>query len=313
MGAAVLASILVSLSSQSAMPPRAQDIDALLDGCVRVYLDVGTSAGVQIRKIFQPERYPGAPVLPIFDRYLGKGKARRADHGLCVFGFEPSPYLTPRLQALERGYRDQGWRVRIFKEVAVGDKEGTATFTFWRHAVASMYASSVIQGQLASQPSITKVSVNSTVPVISMTDFITRVHARRMPPGSIGAVVIKLDTEGVELDIVLDLIKTQAICDIDFIYLEKHARFFQGQKRKDYVRKMKAWPRELKALNCSHKPIMLYLDDEAYALDDGARKVDWKHPDLAAEFAEELQGMPRAVASPRDADGDPHPAFARVT
>ena len=38
-----------------------------LDGCYHVYLDVGSNIGVQIRKLFEPENYPNATVLQIFN------------------------------------------------------------------------------------------------------------------------------------------------------------------------------------------------------------------------------------------------------
>ena len=48
-------------------------IDALFkgSGCDSVYLDVGTNIGVQLRKLYEPHKYPGAPVLRIFDEVFG--------------------------------------------------------------------------------------------------------------------------------------------------------------------------------------------------------------------------------------------------
>ena len=42
-----------------------------LDGCYHVYLDVGSNVGVQVRKLFQPEDYPRAKVLPVFEDFFG--------------------------------------------------------------------------------------------------------------------------------------------------------------------------------------------------------------------------------------------------
>ena len=44
----------------------------LLDGCRHVYLDVGSNIGVQVRKLYQPELYPGAVVLPVFKEAFGR-------------------------------------------------------------------------------------------------------------------------------------------------------------------------------------------------------------------------------------------------
>jgi len=70
----------------------------LADGCARVYVDVGSNIGVQIRKLFEPRLYPRAPIIPLFDKYFGM--KRSADDWLCAFGFEPSPVLEPRLSLL---------------------------------------------------------------------------------------------------------------------------------------------------------------------------------------------------------------------
>ena len=44
---------------------RTPDGAALADGCWHVYLDVGSNIGVQVRKLFEPERYGGARRAPI--------------------------------------------------------------------------------------------------------------------------------------------------------------------------------------------------------------------------------------------------------
>ena len=39
----------------------------ILDGCYHVYLDVGSNIGVQVRKLYEPRKYPDAYVHEIFD------------------------------------------------------------------------------------------------------------------------------------------------------------------------------------------------------------------------------------------------------
>ena len=56
----------------------------LADGCGHVYLDVGSNIGVQVRKLFEPEKYPGAPILPHYDQLFGKPDYRRKH--VCAFG-----------------------------------------------------------------------------------------------------------------------------------------------------------------------------------------------------------------------------------
>lgn len=90
--------------------------------------------GIQIRKIFEPDLYPDDPVLPIYDQLFGLERASRND--MCVVGFEPNIHHTTRLQELEAIYRAQGWRVKIFTETAVDEKDGTVEFFFDRTAAA---------------------------------------------------------------------------------------------------------------------------------------------------------------------------------
>ena len=43
----------------------------ILDGCYHVYLDVGSNIGVQVRKLYQPEQFPGALIINQFRLAFG--------------------------------------------------------------------------------------------------------------------------------------------------------------------------------------------------------------------------------------------------
>ena len=70
-------------------------------GCRDFYFDVGSNVGVQVRKLFEPEKYRGARVLPLFDRIFGDAGARRANPGLCAIGFEGNIEHVPKLRRIE--------------------------------------------------------------------------------------------------------------------------------------------------------------------------------------------------------------------
>lgn len=91
--------------------------------CDHIYFDIGTNVGVQIRKLYEPELYPDAGVLKIFDASFGKSR-----QNVCAIGIEPNPRHTPRLEAIEAAYRKKGWRVVILTESAASNQEGTLTF-----------------------------------------------------------------------------------------------------------------------------------------------------------------------------------------
>jgi hypothetical protein len=87
----------------------------MADGCRYIYFDVGSNIGVQVRKLFQPELYPGAKILPHFEQYFGSPEFRRRnDSGVCAIGFEANPSHAKRLKGLEKCYQEMGWRVHFF-------------------------------------------------------------------------------------------------------------------------------------------------------------------------------------------------------
>ena len=51
--------------------------------CSGFYIDLGTNIGVQVRKLFEPGRYPGAAMAAKFDKFFG---ARRGH--VCAIGLE---------------------------------------------------------------------------------------------------------------------------------------------------------------------------------------------------------------------------------
>ena len=80
---------------------------------------------VQIRKLYQPQLFPNASVLPIFDKFFGPiGKRFLAGwfffsdlqfrdlKSVCAVGFEPNILHNKALHQLEKHYQDCGWRVR---------------------------------------------------------------------------------------------------------------------------------------------------------------------------------------------------------
>ena len=96
-----------------------------LDGCEFVYLDMGTNTGVQIRKLFEPDKFPGAAVLPIFERYFGSAAGRNLS-AVCAVGWEPNPAHTAYLARLQAAYRRCGWRVEIHTETGVAARQEEA-------------------------------------------------------------------------------------------------------------------------------------------------------------------------------------------
>ena len=56
-----------------------------LDGCLHVFLDLGSNRGLQIRKLYEPNTFPLAPVLPLYQKYFGRPEDRNLQE-ICSVG-----------------------------------------------------------------------------------------------------------------------------------------------------------------------------------------------------------------------------------
>lgn len=217
----------LSLSLSNPLPTRPGDaLSQWFYGCTYVYLDVGSNIGVQIRKLFEPEKYPGAPVLEIYDEVFGKDRHNRTD--ICAVGFEPNVHHTAHLKALEDSYTAKGWRVKIFTETAVSTEDGTAEFFFdaWATPEQHEWGASLIpwQGDMKKPPTEGGGRHKSTVRTLDLSNFVLKYIAE--PVDTHGAVartvVMKMDIEGAEHLLLPHMIITGALCHIDVLFAEYH-------------------------------------------------------------------------------------------
>ena len=203
-------------SSRRSAEAIAEGFGSWFDGCQYVYLDVGTNIGIQIRKVFEPELFPEAKVLPIFDEIIGTNRSSR--HDLCVVGFEPNIHHTTRLQELETAYLRRGWRVKIFTETAVALKNGEADFFFDTVAPAQRhqwgaslipYHETMRDDQGSSDGGKRTAAAKATVHTMDLADYIVRyVAARHHDTGRNHQILMKLDIEGAEHELLPHLILT---------------------------------------------------------------------------------------------------------
>ena len=74
----------------------------LILGCYHVYLDVGSNVGIQIRKLYEPSKYEGAKIHPVFDKYFHR-RIQSLNSSLpyiCAVGFEPNPNHENKLKGM---------------------------------------------------------------------------------------------------------------------------------------------------------------------------------------------------------------------
>ena len=91
-----------------------------LDGCLHVFIDLGSNRGLQIRKLYEPDTFPLAPVLPLYERFFGKPEDRRLQE-ICSVSFEPNSKHAAHLRQLSESYASCGITMVVY-QAGVGHK-----------------------------------------------------------------------------------------------------------------------------------------------------------------------------------------------
>lgn len=184
------------------------------EACKGLYLDVGTNVGTQIRKLYQPESFPGAKSVEQFHSIF---------HGVslsdvCTFGFEPNPEHKAWLEKVQDSLQCQGYNVKIFTETAVHTENGN--MTFYRDLKTperyKEWAASLTNWQNNSQ------DAEVTVQTIDLACFLHNLFVSHILPRKI-PVLMKLDVEGAEYGILEKMLSAGVMCGIQ-ITIEWHDR-----------------------------------------------------------------------------------------
>ena len=217
--------------------------------CKYVYLDIGSNIGVQVRKLFEPSRYPGAAILPLFDHYFGPDRHLRK--GLCAIGVEMNPKHTTRLSTLEQHYTEKcGYSVRFFKETAASTHDGWVDFWIGGNQLDDGTSQFL-------RPEDRKTKYSKTAHALDLVGFILR---EITPVAS--TVLMKMDIEGSEFELLPKLVMRGAACDLDMIFVETHPKLASSQQLETYKHAT-----ALIGSVPSCKVQLNELDDESYQLD----------------------------------------------
>ena len=256
-----------------------------LDGCHHVYLDVGSNIGVQIRKLFEPERYPDAPILSYFNQYFGTIDKRKSSHSghasfLCAIGFEPNPRHAEYLKQIEKSYNECGWKVKFMTNSGVSDHNGIGTFYSDEAFKNNEWGGGILPPRI-----INNVKNNSNddkgldfknISVIRLSDFLINVVGKRKIPdpffnNSPPRVVMKMDIEGSEVDVIPDLIYSGGLQYINTLMIEWHERKQKLQERKrstkilqTIVNSLSKHSKNIRNLSSKYDFNLVELDDETY-------------------------------------------------
>ena len=213
---------------------------------------------------YNPDRFPGAPLLGFFDGIFGTKELRKS---VCTFGFEPSRDKTQRLQKLNRDLTAQGFGVVIFTETAVGVRNGN--ITFYVDDVPGQWGGAENNGWGSSTINWGKLKHTITVGMLNLADFLLHdVFERKgSVPGS--KIFAKMDIEGLEYEVIPEVIMRNALCQIDALATEIHPFKYPRSSplwmsRSNFISKIKS---SIKSVpNC--KTSLTDIDDESYRLFD---------------------------------------------
>eukprot|EP00090_Calanus_glacialis_P019264 TRINITY_DN2962_c0_g1_i2.p1 TRINITY_DN2962_c0_g1~~TRINITY_DN2962_c0_g1_i2.p1 ORF type:complete len:334 (-),score=106.68 TRINITY_DN2962_c0_g1_i2:60-1061(-) len=83
-----------------------------LDGCLHVFLAIGSGSVLPIRKLYEPNNFPLSPMQTHFDKVFGNGGERNIKD-ICTVTIEPNATLALEKTALSKSYSTCGIRVLV--------------------------------------------------------------------------------------------------------------------------------------------------------------------------------------------------------
>jgi len=191
-----------------------------LDGCYHVYIDVGSHRGIQVRKLYEPKKYPDSKVHPLFDKFFGL-PAERNSSEICTVGFEPDPRYRMDLRLIKSNYEKMGWPVNfIFSAVSDRNTKGKIALRTSGKTLKNWRASTNPDYHMNNDD-----IRNFDVSVIRLADYINTHVAKRLLPRAIvydmpPRAVMKIDIEGSEGIVIHDLLETNAMLKVSAMYLQ---------------------------------------------------------------------------------------------
>jgi FkbM family methyltransferase len=260
--------------------------------CTSVYLDLGSNIGVNVRKLYEAEKYPGAKLSPLFDKHFGDVNARRQDAGLCVFGFEPNPEHRARLQQLQHAYKDHGWKVHFYPSAA-WRSNGFMALNMSSQRGTNEGDTTDLGAHLSMKSQAYPGAKEIMVKTADMAAFI-----KALPVGSVK--LLSMDIEGAEYEVLARLMQESVMCEslVKSAVVEAHewgeisnwgdARTFAASTHPRSFKGIEQRLAQLKDFDwCKPSQVseVQSLDDETYAADVDDRFGDLSEPAMSAARA----------------------------
>ena len=215
----------------------------ILDGCYHVYLDIGSNIGIQVRKLFEPEKYPEAAALSIYDALFKSIEYRKKENHsggkrVCAVGFEPNPAHTKYLEEVETSYNKCGYKIKFFTETAASHRNGEATFYSDENFKKLEWGGSILSPDVKKNSKQPKNMTASKITVMRLSEFLKSVVGQRKLPRTVDKndlprVLMKMDIEGSEIDVIPDVIFTGGLQYVNKLMIEWHSRNEKQEGRKE--------------------------------------------------------------------------------
>ncbi|KNC85803.1 hypothetical protein SARC_02028 [Sphaeroforma arctica JP610] len=192
-----------------------------LEGCYHVYLDCGSNRGVQVQKLYEPELYPDVPVNTFFKKIFGKVAKRRE---VCSVGFEPNAKHTEYLKRIESSYNKCGYRTFFKVPTGLADYDGEGSYFSDNSKEFYEWGGGVIEKRVTSKANTGKVEIIRLVKYIK--DIVntrdTGASEQDLLSYNPPRVMMKIDIEGSEKDVLIDMALSGTLEIIDFAFIEYH-------------------------------------------------------------------------------------------
>merc|ERR1719183_2580786 len=199
------------MMEKPAEKPAENDVEAgyehpdWLSSCKQIFVDLGSIIGVNVRKLYEPEKYHGAKLLPELEKAFGSAADRRKpESGLCAIGFEPNPEHQDRLAKIEDAYTKRGFKVHFYPYAAWRSDGFMALNTTGKREPSASDKSS--EGAHLSMRSVQWPGAKDImVRTVDMADFF-----QTLPAGSVKLLL--MDIEGSEYETLAQMMQKNMLC-----------------------------------------------------------------------------------------------------
>jgi FkbM family methyltransferase len=215
--------------------------------CTRVFLDLGANIGVNMRFLYEAEKYPNTKsMISMMDKVLGKNRS-----DVCYYGFEANTAHYTRLKQLTRHFKSKNAKI-------------------WNHPVdvhdqnVTFYHANTTKDYKSEEWGFSRTSwTPNGIPVqLKALDFPRWFNAMKFDP-AVTTILMKMDIEGSEYKLLAALLAQGFLCSMHTITIEWHPQFCRGKLCSINLR---SFVKFLPDLGCRVK--FIEKDDESY-LHDG--------------------------------------------